>query len=103
SGVQFYVDGKPVAISVELDEINQDTKGVTPIRIGQGGGLTKGFTGRIDEARIYTAVLPPEQVAVLATTETLDKIAATPEAQRTPGQREKLRLARLERYGPGEL
>ena len=103
TGVQFYVDGKPVELEVELDSINQDTKGKTPIRIGAGGGLKKGFSGSIDELRMYTGVVSPEQVAVLATPETLDRIAAIPETQRTPGQREKLRLARLERYGPEKL
>jgi hypothetical protein len=103
TGVQFYLDGEPVDLDVELDSINQDTKGKTPIRIGDGGGIGKAFTGRIDDARIYTEVLSPEQVAALSTTETLDKIAAIPEQSRTTGQREKLRLARLEQYGPAKL
>ena len=103
TGVQFYVDGVPVELEVDLDSINQDTKGKTPIRVGDGGGIGKAFTGRIDDARIYTRVVPAEQVAALATPETLDEIARTPADRRTRGQRAKLRLGYYEQYGPEEL
>ncbi|MEZ5365683.1 MAG: DUF1549 domain-containing protein [Bryobacterales bacterium] len=101
SGVQFYVDGKPVPLEVDLDSINQDTKGKTPIRIGDGGGIGKAFTGRIDDVRIYTDVVPAPEVAVLATPETLGEIAER--GPRGRAQSDKLQWAYERKLGAPEL
>ncbi len=101
TGVQFYVDGRPVELDVDLDSINQDTKGKTPIRIGAGGGIGKAFTGKIDEVRIYTDVLSRAQIAVLATPEPVAHIAE--HGPRGRAQHDKLTWAYQSKLGPPEL
>ena len=60
------------------------------LRIGGGGGSQFRFKGSIDELRIYEALPDAEQRAVLASSDSLVRIATIPVARRTEGQRLKL-------------
>jgi hypothetical protein len=57
----------------------------------------------IAKVDIYGTALAAEDVRILAVHEDAGRIAAIPEAERTPAQKEKLRLAFLETYGPADL
>ncbi len=72
-----------------------------PLRIGGGGGKERRFRGVMDELRFFTRNLGPEEIAIMATGDSLTEIARRPEAERTPGQRHKLRAAFLEREVDG--
>ncbi|HXG09872.1 MAG TPA: DUF1553 domain-containing protein [Gemmataceae bacterium] len=102
-GIQFYVDGRPVPQRALLDELNQDIRVKEPFRIGSGGGPGSRFQGRLADVRVYADRLTPEEVQLLALTETLGEIAAIPPAKRTPPQTLKLRLAFLEQQAPEPL
>ncbi len=101
-GIRIYIDGKPAPIRVLLDFMNQNFYVKDPLRIGAAGPKER-FRGQIDDIRIYRGVLPPERVAVLATSRSLDQIARIPRAERTPGQTEKLRLGFVDQYAPVEI
>ncbi len=102
-GIRIYVDGAPRKIRVLLDELNQNFRVNEPLRIGAGGGPENLFRGRIEEVRIWRGVLTPEQGAVAAVSETITGIAARPPGRRTAAERDKLRSAFLEEFGPPRL
>jgi hypothetical protein len=100
-GVRLYLDGAPLKLKVELDDLNQNFDTTQPLRIG--GGLGSRFSGLISRVDIYGAALPAEDVRVLAVREDANRIAAIPEGERTPEQKAKLQRAFLETYGPAPL
>ncbi len=103
SGVRLYVNGVERKLKVNLDELNQNFTVREPFRIGGGGGPENRFRGWIDEARVYRAALTADQIAVLATPEGVDRIAALAPEKRTPAQADKLRLYFLSGPAPERL
>ncbi len=100
-GLCIYVDGRPQAIHVNLDELNQSFDTKEPLRIGGGGGPAGRFHGALDEVRIYDHVLNPHDVLILATPDPLATICAVPPKKRSAAQTAKLRSFFLEtRAGP---
>jgi hypothetical protein len=100
SGVKLYVDGVPAEMKVLLDELNQSFATKEPFRIGGGGGKEGRFHGRIADVRVYSDRLEAEDVAMLATPETINVILIRPPEQRNPGQSLKLRACFLETAAP---
>lgn len=88
-GIAIFVDGKPWKLKVLLDDLNQDFHTKDPLRIGGGG-----FTGRIEQVRVYADSLSTGQIAVLADESTIGEIAT--HASRTPAQTDKLNWFYLE-------
>jgi hypothetical protein len=90
-GIKVYLAGKPAPLTVLLDELNQSFQTKEPLRIGAGGGAENRFRGAIDEPMVHDAALAGDDIAVLATRESIGTIAAIPPECRTPGQARKLR------------
>ncbi len=86
-GIRVYLDGQLAPLNVLLDELNQSFETKQPLRIGAGGGPEARFEGAIDEAAVYDSALGPEAIAILATSESIARIAATPPGRRTPARR----------------
>ena len=102
-GMRLYIDGGLQELTPVLDLAGVLVKPVDPLRIGASGSDKPRFRGHIDDLRIYHAALTPQQAAVVATTESLDEIAALDQGQRTAAQRDKLRLAFLDQYAPRRI
>jgi hypothetical protein len=102
-GVRLYINGRPAAKRVLLDELNQNFRVNQPFRIGAGGLPENRFRGRIEDVRIYQVALSDEEAAVVAERGNLTEIAAIPPEKRTPGQAAKIRLAFLDRFAPAEI
>jgi hypothetical protein len=100
-GIRIYLDGVPLKLNVQLDDLNQSFDTKQPLRIG--GGLGSRFNGMISRVDIYLAALPLEDVRILAVQEDPGSIASIPEQQRRPEQSAKLLRAYLETYGPEPL
>jgi Protein of unknown function (DUF1553)/Protein of unknown function (DUF1549)/Concanavalin A-like lectin/glucanases superfamily/Planctomycete cytochrome C len=100
-GIRIYLDGNPLRLKAQLDDLNQNFDTKQPLRIG--GGLGSRFNGMIAKVDIYGTALAEEDVRLLAVQEDAGRIAAIPEQERTPAQQEKLRRAFLETYGPANL
>ena len=109
AGVKIYVDGVPQKLKVNLDDLNQSFNTKEPFRIGAGGGSR--FHGVIDDVCIYDHVLPAQDVAMVATSESIGQIlgldgrrdridVGDPDKRRTAGQRHKLRTYYLEKHAP---
>ncbi len=103
TGVKIYVDGQ----SQELDILTNNKLDGTlltdkPFHIGQRSSSAP-FQGRIDEVRLYTKALTPEEVVQLSQGETLDglkSILTTELTQRTPAQIDRLRAYYLDQADP---
>jgi len=91
-GVKIYVDGVAWPLKVNLDQMNQNFAVKEPLRIGAG------FSGSVENVRIYKTALPPAEIADLAVPENLSDIAAIPAARRTAAQSSKLHRAFLDQF-----
>ena len=98
SGLRIYVNGRSVELNVIRDEMNQEIKSKEPLRVGRGLGLD--YRGQIRRLLLYERALSAREVAVLAVGHSLDEIARTPSADRSPSEARKLREAYLNALGP---
>lgn len=103
AGIRIYVDGKPRKLKVKLDGINQTFAAKAPLRIGAGGGEKSRFQGMIDDARVYNRNLSANEVAIVATPESIDEIFRIPAAKRTLGRRQKLKQWYLTATAPAKV
>ena len=101
---QIYLDGKRQAIKLNNGRLFRTfNDGGGLLRIGGGGGPEYRFRGALDEVRIYKVAPDEEALAVLATADSIQKIATIPPSQRSHGQRLKLTRAWLNERAPKEL
>ena len=103
SGIHIYLNGQPLKLKVQLDDLNQSFAAKEPLRIGAGLGPDNRFHGSIAGVRIYRAALGPDDVAVLAVAESIGQLARTAAAARTTAQSNKLRWCFLDRYAAPSL
>jgi hypothetical protein len=86
-GVKVFLDGVEQQFNIALDDFNnQAYTGVVrdPLRIGGGGGVR--FQGQIADVRAYDRVLAADEVAQIASRQSIQEIAAKPGSQRTAGE-----------------
>jgi hypothetical protein len=102
-GIKIYVNGNSEKLKVHLDDLNQNFKTQEPLRIGSGGGRSSRFHGCIDDVRIYHGCLSSEEVALLATTETINAIVPITADKRSKPQATKLRAYFLAQHAPRSI
>ncbi|MFN0085063.1 MAG: DUF1553 domain-containing protein [Blastocatellia bacterium] len=73
------------------------------LKIGAGGGPAYRFKGGIDEVRLYSRALAPEEAEILACADSLEAISAIEPARRARTQAAKLHFAFLHEAAPDEL
>jgi len=99
AGVHIYIDGETQELKILFDQnLEPIHHPKTPLRIGAGGGLH--FTGDLSDVRIYDRALTPEEAAIVPVRESIEQIAAIPEARRTRGQALKFEQWYLQQGGP---
>ena len=101
SGVQIFVDGRPMKLRVLLDDLNQSFKTNEPFRTGAGGG--KMFDGKLSDPRIYFGVVPGNDVALLANRDRIESILKIPAEKRSTIQARKLRTYYLDRHASAPI
>ncbi len=99
-GVKVYLDGKPAAMVVHLDELNQTFLTKEPLRLGWGGGPGSRFSGALRDLFIYSGALPDDELSILAVKETIAEIMATPAKARPTAAARKIRGCFLARGAP---
>jgi hypothetical protein len=102
-GAQIYLDGRPQKLKVDYGLLIEPIKNKEPLRIGGDADSEQRFHGLIDEVRIYDKVLPPSEIAVLASSDSLEAIAKIPSRERSEAQRNKLLWAFLDKSAPEEI
>ncbi|MEX1233140.1 MAG: DUF1553 domain-containing protein [Planctomycetaceae bacterium] len=102
-GVAIYINGEKAPLKILFDDLNQSFAIKAPLRIGAGGGPESRFNGLIDDVRIYSKLLSPEEALILATPETVAEIVAIPAEERTAGQTAKLMRSWIESDAPAEV
>ncbi|MCY2965610.1 MAG: LamG domain-containing protein, partial [Planctomycetota bacterium] len=65
--LKLYVDGKPVADSVEFDPAKYDLSTSLPLKLGAGS--TDTFRGRLSDVRLYRGTLTAEELKRISTAE----------------------------------
>ena len=103
SGVKLYLDGRPLKSKADLDYLNQPFDVKQPLRIGAGFGPANRFRGGIAQVRVYRSSLTPEEVAVLALPESINRLAKLPADRRNQAQSTKLRWCFLDEYAPDAM
>jgi hypothetical protein len=101
-GIAVYLDGVPQPLTVHYDFLNQSFTNDEPLRIGSTGTQQR-FQGAMAEVRVYRRALTSEEVAILATRDSIAAAAATAADRRTPGQAAKLQAYFLEHAAPPEI
>ena len=101
-GVQLFVNGERAKLQTRLDLLNQTFTVKEPLRIGGGGGPSGRFRGSLDTLLLAGRVFRDDEVALLATSDSLAAIAAIPVTQRTPRQAAKLREYFVRGVAPAE-
>jgi hypothetical protein len=103
SGVKVYLDGQPMKLRVELDDLNQTFETKQPFRIGGGNGVEGRFRGMLNDVRIWTRALSAEDAAVVAVVEDIAELLRLAPEKRTHAQEEKVRRYFLSRYATSEI
>jgi hypothetical protein len=103
AGARIYLDGRLAQSKVLLDELNQSFQTKAPLRVGAGNGASGRFAGAISMPCVYDRALDANEIAILATSQTVTAIASIPEARRTPGQSRKIRGAFLDRAASASI
>jgi hypothetical protein len=97
-GIQIYLNGEPLKLKVQLDDLNQSFAAKEPLRIGAGLGPENRFHGSIQDVRVYRLALTPDEAAVLAVPDSISQLARIAAGERTAAQSNKLRWCFLDRY-----
>jgi hypothetical protein len=103
AGVRIYFDAEPQKLTVLFDELTWMIDYRQPFRIGAGEGPENRFQGYIDEVRVYSKTLSPDEAAVLPLLETVTEIAALPAAARSRAQANKLAFCFLDQHAPKHI
>ncbi len=99
--VQIYVDGEKQKLKVNNGRLfRQFSIKDAHLLIGGGGGPEWSFKGLIDEVRIYNTLLDGQEIAVLASADSIFRIAGISPKARSEGQRLKMRNAFLQELAP---
>jgi hypothetical protein len=103
NGVAIYLNGQPQKLKINLDDLNQNFRTKAPLKVGSGAGAEKRFHGRIDDVRLYERCLSPEEVGLVATTESIEEIVSLAPEKRTPVQSYKLGTYFLRHHAPRKI
>lgn len=102
-GMRVYVDGEVRELEGLLNLVGNRLPQRYPLRIGASGSSKPNFQGNIDDVRIYDRALSAEEVAVVATADSISEIAGLRSDERTQAQADKLRLSFLNQYASAEI
>ena len=108
TGISVNIDGKPAKLRIENATLyrpirNNSTPFKEPFLVAGGWGPERRFKGRIEDLRVYSRTLEPDELAALAVRASVGEIARRPAAQRTPAEAFALRSAFLETGAPADL
>lgn len=104
SGVKIFVNGEPQPLEIVADTLKSRIATEQPFRVGQRS-TSAAFQGLIDDVRIFATELTANDVKRLADGQslaTLASIIATPAAERTEQQLERLRTYYLDMVDPAQ-
>ena len=101
-GLRIYLDGKEQELIVDQDNMVQEMTVKQPFRVGSRGTVSR-WDGWIDDVRLYEVCLEPNEVTILATPDSIDRILAVTSADRTAGQALKLRKYYIEHQADSQI
>jgi hypothetical protein len=95
------IDGRPARLRIENATLYRPIRNngfvvKDPFLVGGGWGPERRFKGRMEDLRVYSRMLEPEELAALAVHAPLSEVARIPASARTAGESFALRSAFLE-------
>ena len=98
AGVRVFIDGEPAALSVGRDSLRGSISNREPVRIGRrDSGL--GFYGQLDEVRILSRTVDPDEARSWYWSERLQGVLAVAPEKRDARQQKLLLDCYVERHG----
>ncbi|MEO0476594.1 MAG: DUF1553 domain-containing protein, partial [Planctomycetota bacterium] len=91
TGVKIYIDGKVQPFDASHDTLNGTTISEAPLTFGARTPGSPFTGGSVDDVRIYSRLLSPDEVAMLAIGDAITPLLAIAADQRTPEQVKALR------------
>lgn len=85
-GIKIYLNGRRVEADTETNALTDTIRTAKSFRVGGRTGAD-GYKGKVDDVRVYSRVLTPEDVALLAGTGPLRPALALAPEKRTDAQR----------------
>ncbi len=89
SGLTMYIDGKPVATTIEYDNLRGSIGNAQPFRVGRRSE-SLGFTGLIDEVNIFNRVLDAKDLEAWVTGESISSALRTKSEELGAAQQQRL-------------
>lgn len=102
AGAQLYFNGEPQPVQVSLDMLTGSFNSTEPLRIG-ARVQEEHFQGAIDEVRWFDRHLSAEEVAIVATAESINEILGIAIDKRNRRQNIKLAAYFREEHAPREI
>ena len=100
-GVHIYIDGVERKFRVEFDELTYPFGPKEPLRIGTGGGLR--FRGEMEDVRIWSGSLTPDEAATVHLRESINDLARIAPRGRSKPQADKLAFCFLDTAASSEV
>ncbi len=85
TGVKVYFDGKPQEWTIEQDRLSATIRTKSPFHLGRRNPGS-GFTGLIDEVRVYDRALSESEIQALAGADPIAPLLAVKSDERSPEQ-----------------
>jgi len=98
-GMKVFIDGKPQAVSINVDHLHGDITTTEPLRVGRRKASAS-FEGSIDDLRIYDHALTGKQVLALASGQLIRGTIARPAEQRDSVLATKLAAHYIQHHAP---
>ncbi len=99
AGVKVYVNGKPAALEVQADGLRDSIATNQPLRLGKRS-TAYALNGELTDVRFYRRTLGAKEVEAIVE-RPVEVALATPEARRTPAQRDFLAQAFRDGHATG--
>ena len=87
AGLKIYINGEPDRFTIDFDNLRNSIRTAEPLRLGQRSDSLR-FKGLLDELRIYSRVLTPDEVAGWFRHEMVQWTLHTPADERSARQNE---------------
>ena len=103
AGIAVYINGKPQQVDVLSDALSGSIRNGAELRIGEKEPDAKAFAGGIDDFRLYSRLLPAEEIAYIGVDYPARAILSGVGGKLTKAEEDRLREYYLRYVAPAEL
>ncbi|MBX3111210.1 MAG: DUF1549 domain-containing protein [Fimbriimonadaceae bacterium] len=89
AGMKMYINGRPVALNVDMDTLSATTRTTVDTRVGRRTDSEQ-FDGAVDDVAVFNRALTPAEAATLASTSPALPVVSVDPSKRTPAQKREM-------------